>query len=250
MRKFVRTALLATAGIALSVQSASAAGNPYTAYNDVLLCFKESGAANDVIFDLGDISHFTQGSVSFDLATLGYNPSFVSANVGTFSGLQFAVYSAVDRGVPGSVAVTDEFPGGNVSASLNNTATAQAASHVNNMGSAYAAILGAGVLNAGRPGAVRMGTGTANSYTQSGDDLGGTLNGLSSVTVADFGGADAQAIFEVLTGSGNPRELGIFDFNPTTGVLTYSAVPEPATYGCLAGLGLLALSIRRQFARG
>jgi hypothetical protein len=215
-----------------------------------MLCFKAAGAANDVIFDVGNISQFSQGSVSFDLAGLGYNPNFVTANVGAFSTVQFAVYSAVDQNIPKSVAVTDESPGGNVNASLNATATTGAASQVNSVGGAYSAILGSGILTAGRPGAVRMAPSTPNSYTSIGDDLAGHLNGLSSVTVSDFGGADATALFEVLTGAANPRVMGTFDLNPTTGQLLYTAVPEPGTYGCLAGLGLLALSLRRQFARG
>jgi hypothetical protein len=249
MRKIVRTALLATAGIALSVQSASAAGNPYSANGDVLLCFKAAGAANDVIFDVGSMSQFFQGSVSFDLAGLGYNPNFVTANVGAFSSVQFAVYVAVGTGVPRTVGVTDESPGGNVMNSASPAANALVASSINNMGSAYAAILGSGILTPGRPGAVRMATSTPNGYTSQGDNLNNTLNGLSSVTVADFGGLDALGIFETLTGSGNPVMQGTFDLNPTTGQLVYTAVPEPATYGCIAGLGLLALSLRRQFAR-
>jgi hypothetical protein len=250
MRKIVRTALLATAGIALSVQSASAAGNPYNAFNDVLICFKAAGAANDVIFDVGSISQFCQGGASIDLSSLGYNPNFVTANVGAFSSIQFAVYSAVDTHTPRSVAVTDESPGGNVLASASPAANALVASSINNMGSAYAAILGSGILTGGRPGAVRMATSTPNGYTFQGDNLNNTLNGLSSVTVSDFGGGDALGFFETLTGSGNPVLQGTFDLNPTTGQLVYNAVPEPATYGCIAGLGLLAVSLRRQFARG
>jgi hypothetical protein len=40
-----------------------------------------------------------------------------------------------------------------------------------------------------------------------------------------------------------------FYFNPATGILTFQAVPEPATYGAVAGLGVLALALRRQFAK-
>jgi hypothetical protein len=240
--------MLAVAGIALAAQTASAQQNTYNAYGDVLLEFKATGAANDVIFDVGSISQFMNGS-SFDLNTIGYNSSFLS-NVGANSSLQWAVISAVNNNTPKSVAVTDEGGlGGNVSAFGANAAAAGAASQVNNTGGAYHAIAGSGVLS---PTAVKMATSTANGYTSSGDDLAGNLNGNATVVNGDFGSADATATFELFHGTGAAQLLGTFDFNQTTGDLSFAgnpalaAVPEPSTYGLLAGAGLLVLSLRRQ----
>lgn len=59
---------------------------------------------------------------------------------------------------------------------------------------------------------------------------------------------------EVLWGADNasdaPVQIGTFSFD-NTGTLTFDSVsvPEPSTYGLFAGVGLLAISLRRQFAK-
>src|SRR5271165_6365236 len=105
MNHKIRNTMLAVAGVVIAAQSAHA-GNTYNAYGDVLLEFKAVGAANDVIFDVGSISQFDNGT-SFDLSTKGYNASFLS-NVDPNSQLEWAAISAVNSATPKSVAVTDE----------------------------------------------------------------------------------------------------------------------------------------------
>jgi hypothetical protein len=56
-----------------------------------------------------------------------------------------------------------------------------------------------------------------------------------------------EALWEVpVSGNGSDTYLGFFTFQ-TDGEVEFTAVPEPATYGLLAGLGLLAVAVRRQF---
>jgi hypothetical protein len=46
-----------------------------------------------------------------------------------------------------------------------------------------------------------------------------------------------------------PTPDGSFTYDTANGVLTYSAVPEPATFGLLGGFGLLALAFRRHLIK-
>ena len=54
--------------------------------------------------------------------------------------------------------------------------------------------------------------------------------------------------FYYATAGGTLSDVGAFTLD-SQGDLLFTSVPEPATYGLLAGLGLLAVSIRRQLVR-
>jgi len=46
--------------------------------------------------------------------------------------------------------------------------------------------------------------------------------------------------------NGTETLLGSFVYDRNSGIMTFTAVPEPSTYGLMAGLGLLVLAVRRQ----
>ena len=78
----------------------------------------------------------------------------------------------------------------------------------------------------------------------------GFISGLPLEATAPASGAVYEALWNQ-PGSGSSTYEGYFTFKSdgevdfSTGTL--SAVPEPSTYGLIAGLGLLALAFRRQF---
>jgi hypothetical protein len=82
----------------------------------------------------------------------------------------------------------------------------------------------------------------------------GSLVGQAVETQISAGGATEYATLYDIPQTGQAEtELGYFSFYGD-GEITYTeqneiptAVPEPSTYGLLAGLGLLAVSLRRQF---
>jgi hypothetical protein len=249
MNKNVKNLLLTAVGLALAAQTASA-GNTYNANGDVLLGFWGNGGANNVVFDLGNISQFANGS-SFDLSTVGYSASQVNniqsvPTAPNWNTVTWGMVGVVGTGLPRSVAVTD--PGG-----LNGNVNAfpidalGAVSTINNMGNAYATQAGANILN---PTTVKMVNGTGNSFSGNGVDLSGNLN--TSGSGYNVSGT-TTIVFEELTGNNDPTLLGTLTFDTSNGSMFYTgnpalAVPEPSMYGVLAAGGVLLLSLRRRLA--
>jgi hypothetical protein len=95
----------------------------------------------------------------------------------------------------------------------------------------------------------------AASPTVQGSALGGNLAGNSVNPMANLsGGVLVEELYES-TGSGSRgftpsswSELGTLTIDMNAQTITYIgvAVPEPSTYGLVAGAGLLVIALRRQ----
>ena len=98
--------------------------------------------------------------------------------------------------------------------------------------------------------------GEANSSTPNTISFGGNVNvnPLAGGPVENVmnGSPVYSALWDVpQTGQGSEKFLGYFTYDPS-GEVDYTAVnavPEPSTYGILAGAGLLAVAMRRQLRR-
>jgi PEP-CTERM motif len=249
MNKTIKTAVLASAGLALVSSSALAAGVSY-ADSDVLLSFTKVGAANDFIVDLGNVSAFSQ-TTSFDLSTKLFNSAdLLSAFGGSLSGVTWSVWAG--NGATGTAATYQSWLSSASSTPWNNQTSPTIHTQDNNITSFGGQDIGgvSGVLVAGSTTEYDV----AQTATTSYHTYGGKIkNSFAQGTTAIGDGVTfgTKAYFtDIAVGSGPGTLLGDFTINATTGDGMWnganSAVPEPATYGVLAGAGLLLLSLRRK----
>ena len=242
MKTSIKTTMLVTAGMALMINAAHA---QYSA-GDLVIGFT-SGTGNDVVYDLGKFSTFTDGEQWNLLSSLTVTPGTYSS----LSGLNWGVVGAQSTGLSSSLkTVYSTVPHGQSSApvSIPNTSTYNGiATSINTIGQ---------FITSGKAGTdpssdaaswngetIVGGSGTYfNNYGSA------TPNNPNSVTPSSFtSGAVIEDLYGVKANNTAAALLGTMTFD-STGTLTFnvSAVPEPSTYGVLAGLGLLALSVRRQ----
>ena len=115
---------------------------------------------------------------------------------------------------------------------------------------------GSGKYSSVKTGATSIGTGLIPA-TQANSWATETINGtLSTEYYKNYGnpnvaGFTSDVAWSTLDNSTTPVEYGTYNLS-ANGILTYNglaAVPEPTTYGLIAGAGLLLVSLRNKFAR-
>lgn len=253
MKYFTKAAVLA-AGVALVSQAAQAA---FTA-NDLYVGFDSSLGSSDLVLNLGlGSSLFSQTSVvnlSGDFTPNTFNSVFTGGAAGVSMSVvgannafnNNAVYTSAPRvGGAGTASV----PGSNLATLGHST------SQINGGASAVSGIttlpatVGASVLDSSKPFSATgiISGSTATSF------FGKT--GAQPQSTIGVSGLIYQDLWKGTVAAGYTYQ-GYFTFDGSTDSLTFTsanvptvAVPEPATYGALAGAGLLALSLRGQLRR-
>lgn len=253
MKNLYRVALLAALGLATAsvanAQTAPAAGDLLLGFNDAA---GPSSAQNDYVIDLGSETLFTTtASLSF-----GINPSTFNTAFGSDS---------------------DELGGNGGNASLSDVAVGAVGGNANGASKLFFQTLGIG----SGVGSSSIGTAIGFAGPLYGEYSSATANGWSqlvavsptapgantsgSVTSASenpssflTSGIVTESLWEAtLSGSGRnvtftTADVGNLTINLNTDTVSFTgaaAVPEPTTYGLLAGFGLLLVSVRRQIVR-
>jgi hypothetical protein len=229
MKQLYKAALLAALGLA-SVSSVHAA---YSA-GDLLVGFTTS-SGNDLVYDLGKESNLSNGETFSALSTL------LSAD--------FSNLSIVNWGVIGMAANS-----GTVRTAWTTTSPGIAPSTIGNnsqYGTIYGSlntIAGTTVTSAGAHSSpLASATSSWNTETLNGTLASDYVNAYENPNVVGAGSADFSS---VLSDGITTTPLGQFTLGANDS-FTFSAVavPEPTTYGMLAGAGLLVVSMRNQLRR-
>jgi hypothetical protein len=224
MKNFYKATWLAVLGLA-SVSAVKA-----TPYNGDLIIGFTAGSGNDVVYDLGAASSLTSGE-TWDLSSIltGYDLSTISWGViGTLNtGSPRTAWSTTDGTTPPVNLPSLSAWGKNntaISSIYQNFATA--------------------------------GAGQSISITVSDDNSWNSQTISPSLTTQyanvygnpNVVGTTSDSLYSILSNNSAPTLLGNFGLDGN-GMVTFSPVPEPSTYGLLAVAGLLGLSRLKSFRR-
>jgi hypothetical protein len=254
MKRFVKTAMLAMSSVLLLSQAANAAINP----NDLILGFNQGGGTgpNDYIINLGNASTAVGvgGTAQVDLSGL-YSSATFNSLYGSLAGTSMSVlggqpatagrdlyYTVLRTSNVGTPALSGSSAPGSLASTPMATGLNDVGRMVNNLG---------------------LAAGTSQTVAQS--DANSFFNNVLTVSSGSFRSdtgrdpsgtvASGSTIFEDLyraVPNGAFTYLGYFSLDTSgSGSLLFTPsafvpVPEPGTYGLIAGSGLLILTLRRQ----
>ena len=241
MTKTYKLTLLAALGLA----SVTAAKADY-ANGDLLVGVYQPGVANTTVVDLGSFSSISGSTYQ----TWNLSSALAAAGFGsTLSGS--ATFGVVGESSTGTTAFHAIYE------TVVSPSTPPTFSGAGAFNGIKTDVVNIGNLTAGPGTFATLVIPNPNLNAQSGDWYSQTVNYVANqggITLssgvnpaATVGTSDI--LYKTTANGATPVAFNSFSLNPNTEVLTYgtAAVPEPATYGMIAGLGLLAFSLRNQF---
>jgi hypothetical protein len=252
MNTRIVTAAILLAGLAVSAKAQTWPG----VEGDLIFGSREATATNDMVFDLGNANTFGIGAPLAAGTTLTWN---LSTDLTAAFASDWKTAGKVSWSIVGGDA------SGNTSAPVDTVWAAGPNSTVLTRGTkgqqdtlittidGYNTTWGG--VSTSATGGLLIARTDANSYSTA---IGTSPNsfaysawGVSNIESDASKGISAE-LYELKYGSGNGIDLGTFNLNASTGVLTFtafSAIPEPSTYAMILGvfaLGFVMLRRRHQ----
>ena len=252
MKRIYQAALLAALGLTAPLAVHAQTSDVLLGFNDAAGPTGPTSAQNDYVIDLGSASSLVSSALAMPSYTVDLTSQFSSSlwntafGSDTSAGNNVAV-GAVEGfggGYPKSLYLTADGISSLYYVKFNN-AVAGASSpsigeYASSSHSGWSWYVGVDPNNPGNN------TGVQNVSSQAANPLQYLVNGQLTET-----------LYESIYSSGNYSapgvEIGTFNFNLTdptaqSGVVTFTAVPEPSTFALGAIAGLLALTFRRRLA--
>lgn len=249
--------------------------------NDLMLGFRQTGAPNTLLLDLGNVGTFVDNAYAGGATVTIGNGSLVASVFTSLSSVRWSAAAAYDTSGPGDAPLSTLFisearntspyttqPAGYTSQSA--AQQGQTANSIQTLGldanSYTTSALGAGPLPTGSSATVAIipsgsgfdyssiinpGGNASKAYNNFQSSLATVENRTSSGTSGIIGRVD---LFEQLPGSVNHgTDLGFFTLSNNSGVtsLTYTplaAVPEPSEYAAVSALALAGFALWRRRA--
>jgi hypothetical protein len=229
MKKLYKAALLAALGLGSMVTAQAATYN-----NDLIVGFTTK-SGNDVVYDLGAASSLTSGET--------WNLSSLLSGFSSLSSVNWGVIGASQNN--GGTGKNFDYVWSTTAgiAPLKINGLTAFANENTAVGSIYSNF---GAAGAGQSLSIAATDDNSwNTQTISGSLTGDYVNAYGNPNVV---GVTSDSLFQILANNTTPTLLGNFALGADD-VLTFSAVPEPISFGAFAGAGLLLVSLRNQLRR-